>query len=70
MVSTEGLRNRGPAGRSQDGLASYLARHPNLREDFILLARQDGAGDVVVITVGDIASVDSRGPTSDGSLRP
>jgi hypothetical protein len=69
MGKEEGLRHEVSAERSQDGLAGYLARHPSLREDFILIARQDGAGDVVVITVGDIAGDDSTEPTSVVSLR-
>jgi hypothetical protein len=69
MISEQGLRNRDSAERSRDGLGSYLARYPNLREDFILIARQNEAGDVVVITVGDIARDDFKGPTSDVSLR-
>jgi hypothetical protein len=71
MVSEEGLRDRSSAlARSKDGLASYIARHPNLPEDFILIARQDSAGDVLVITVGDIASDGSKGTISDARLRP
>ncbi len=69
MILDEGLRERA-AAHSQDGLASYIARHPNLRKDFILIARHDGSGDVVFITVGDIASDGSKGTTtSDPSLR-
>jgi hypothetical protein len=69
MVSKEGLRGSGSAERSHT-LTTYLARNPTLHDDFILIARQDGAGDVVVITVGDIAGDDSKGPTSDVSLPP
>jgi hypothetical protein len=68
MVSEEGLRKGASAvARSQDELASYIARHPNLPEDFILVARQDGAEDVRIITVGDIVGDGSKGTTSDRS---
>jgi hypothetical protein len=70
MVSDERLRNERSAIRSQDRLASYIGRHPNLREDFILITRQHVAGAVTVITVGDIVGDGSNGTTtSDVSLR-
>jgi hypothetical protein len=50
-------------------LESYIARHTNLHEDFILIARQDAEGDVAIITVRDIASGGSKETaTSDGPL--
>ena len=68
MVSVAGVREQGSTARSQDRLESYIARHANLHEDFILIARQDAEGDVAIITVRDIASGDSEEPTpSDGS---
>jgi hypothetical protein len=71
MVSEKGLRNRGFAvTRSQDVLARYVARHPNLRDDFILVARQARGDDVVVITVADIAGEGSKGTPSDVRLLP
>lgn len=44
MVSVEGMRERGSTARSQDRLESYIARHTDLHEDFILIARQDAEG--------------------------
>jgi hypothetical protein len=69
MVSAEGVKEQGSTARSQDRLESYIARHTNLHEDFILIARQDTEGDVAIITVRDIASGGSKQTTtSDGSL--
>ena len=69
MVSVEGVRDQGSTARSQDRLESYIARHANLHEDFILIARQDAEGDVAIITVRDLASGGStETTTSDGSL--
>jgi hypothetical protein len=69
MVSVEAVRDQGSAAPSQDRLESYIARHTNLREDFILIARQDAEGDVAIITVRDIAGGGSKDTaTSNGSL--
>jgi hypothetical protein len=49
-----------------DELSRYVERHPDLRDDFILVARQDDAGDLVIVTVADIADDDGAEMVSDG----
>jgi hypothetical protein len=70
MVSVEDVRDQGSSARSQDRLESYIARHTNLREDFILIARQDAAGDVTIITVRDIADGGSEETTTSDASSP
>jgi hypothetical protein len=71
MVSQGGLGNRTGAVRRQLGkeFASYVARHPNLRRDFILIARQDATGDLVVTTVADIRRGGPKRKVSDARPR-
>ena len=68
MVAVEGVRDRSSSARSQDRLETYIARHSNLRDDFILIARQDAEGDVTIITVRDVASGSAEPTTSDEPL--
>jgi hypothetical protein len=57
MTPRNGLDRHGPVEPElRDELASYVERHPRLREGFILVARQNVDGDLVVITVGDFAA--------------
>ena len=48
-----------------DVLSRYVERHPGLRDDFILVAREDEAGDLVIVTVGDVADGGATGAPQD-----
>jgi hypothetical protein len=59
--------DRGITRELSDELSRYVERHPDLRDDFILVARQDDAGDLVIVTVADIADDDATEMVSDGA---